>query len=489
MDFGGEADMVSSADEPLDGGGAPKKWNYRLRGFFRAPLKVGVGPKNDGTSGHEFHSPARIVGAHTDEWTYVGLAPDPTMSLWVSAENRDVVGTVILAASTFYDAGYSNLDQMGGASQAYVTLRFHEVFGNRGGLAWTVGAFSNRYGMAGPRQQSSGFYGTYLFGRTHVAGEALTADIDLSDDLELVLEHGVGAKLEFIPFIPLTDDPARAPYLPEQGPVPQGSNYVNHAHASLMVQDWMTVGAHYLSSWSPNDLANAATSAADANGEARLTVLGGDVHIDTKKAGNAYVGYSHVDGKNLLPLADGVQVLHGGNGESFARNYFGPSAIPDPRYDDGVATTPPAVFLPVADGKVDTVMGQYMLHLAPLMGREELAGPDVVLALFGMYNHVASNPLKSLDKMKFGGEIQVAPIRYVSIGARFDRVMPDGNRSEVAYSAFSPRVIVHTNFLSREYVMINYTRYFLGSQVTPSAPYDLVEPDPDLFTLSAQISF
>ena len=36
-----------------------------------------------------------------------------------------------------------------------------------GGLAWTVGSFSNRYGNAGANQTSSGYYGTYLFGRTH----------------------------------------------------------------------------------------------------------------------------------------------------------------------------------------------------------------------------------------------------------------------------------------------------------------------------------
>ena len=49
---------------------------------------------------------------------------------------------------------------------------------------WTMGGFSNRYGNAGPRQQSSGYYQTQLFGRTHVLGEALTADIQLGDELK-----------------------------------------------------------------------------------------------------------------------------------------------------------------------------------------------------------------------------------------------------------------------------------------------------------------
>ena len=158
---------------------------------------------------------------------------------------------MILAASTLYDSGYKDLDQMGGFSQAYVTLKAPNLFGNAGGIAWTVGSFSNRYGTAGPNQNSSGYYGTYLFGRTHVSGEALTADIDFSPDVELILEHGVGAKLEVVPFIPISKNPPIAPYLPDQQPVPQGSNYVHHAHAALVINDTLRIAGHYMTSWTP----------------------------------------------------------------------------------------------------------------------------------------------------------------------------------------------------------------------------------------------
>jgi hypothetical protein len=118
-------------------------------------------------------------------------------------------------------------------------MKAPDLFAGRGGLAWTVGSFSNRYGTAGPEQQSSGYYGTYLFGRTHVAGESLTADIDLNDKMELILEHGFGAKLEVVPWInPGATVPGpMAPYLPDQGPVPQGSTYVHHAHAALQMSN------------------------------------------------------------------------------------------------------------------------------------------------------------------------------------------------------------------------------------------------------------
>jgi hypothetical protein len=106
-----------------------------------------------------------------------------------------------------------------------------------------------------------------------------------------------------------------------------------------------------------------------------------------------------------------------------------------------------------------------------------------------MFNHVAYST-KQLDRVKFGTEVEVSPIRYVSIGARFDRVMPDGHDVSTAYSALSPRIIVHTNFLSREYVIIDYTRFFLGPQAHASTPYEAVpQADPNLVMLSALLSF
>jgi len=207
-----------------------------------------------------------------------------------------------------------------------------------------------------------------------------------------------------------------------------------------------------------------------------LTVTGGEVHVDGPVIGSAYLGYSHIKADNILPLADGIQVLHGANGLGFKQNYFGALDFVSlqPRNDSGT---------------VDSVLGQYILHFAPLVGGIT-RGPDAALAVYAMLNHVKA-PTFTTDKIKFGTEIQVAPIRYVSLGGRFDRVLPDGgNNTAVGYSAISPRVIVHTNFLSREYIIIDYTHYLLGDNAHASAPYDTYpKPDTNLFTLTALISF
>ena len=177
-------------------------------------------------------------------------------------------------------------------------------------------------------------------------------------------------------------------------------------------------------------------------------------------------------------------MLHSPGGFYFKHNYFGPLNPALPPGDDS--------------GKVDSVLGQYLIRLRPLLGLQP-EGPDLSLAVFGMLNHV-DGPTVTIDKIKAGGELQIAPFRNFSIGARFDRVMPDGDNPDPMYSAISPRIIVHTNWLSREYIMFSYTRYMLGDTAYPSereetpipfSPYypPLTKADPNLFVLSAQVGF
>ncbi len=237
-------------------------------------------------------------------------------------------------------------------------------------------------------------------------------DLDLSDSVRLLIEQGAGAKVEVVPF--RKANPPLLPYLPDQGPVPQGSNFVNHAHLSLILNDWVTISGHYLTSWSPNDLAEVTQEKAK---EARMNIFGGEIHTDHPVAGHGYVGYSYIDAERILPLSDGVQVIHGSTGYVFKENYFG--ALPD--------TGPIPEGLkqgldPLGrddSGKVQTLLFQYMLRAAPLFKRRS-PGPDVALAVFGMLNHVKA-PKHELngvvvpeftfeqDKIKLGGELQFAP--------------------------------------------------------------------------------
>jgi hypothetical protein len=511
VDFGAEADIVSSV-----GGEKPplqnRRWSYALKGFFRAPARVGIGPETGSTDGQQLHAPPRIVGRTPHDWDYIGVAPPPIGQIQLNVANRRVSANLILAGDVFREASYANLVELGGFSQAWITLKWPDLFGTSGGLGCSVGAFSERFGMAGPRQQSSGYYGTYLFGRTHVAGESCVIDVDVTPDLELLMEHGVGAKIEVTPF-QKGGEKVEAPFLPAQGPVPQGSTYLHHAHVALQQSDWLRLAAHYLYSWTPNDLTDPTVLPARTG---KLTVVGGEVHLDHSVAGSGYVGYAYTDARRILPLSDALEVIHSSTGASFKSNYFG--KLPLHLEQDGLLTQPTA---PGRDdtGTVQSILFQYILRARPLLGKRD-PGVDLTLAVFGMMNHIEATKTEIMgqvtlpnssefvppyafkqDRIKVGAELQFAPMHTVSLGARYDQVMPDGGNKDVAYSAISPRFILHTNWLSREYVILNYTRYFnMGKDVRPSPPYrapvvpaepyrSLTKPDPNLVSLTAMLAF
>ena len=105
--------------------------------------------------------------------------------------NDRVTGNISIAAYNITDGGYRNLQSQLGIDQAWVTIDESDLLEDgKGGLIWNVGVFQNRYGAAG--RYDAAKYETYLFGRTHVAGETLTLFYDLSPDLTLTFEHGLG---------------------------------------------------------------------------------------------------------------------------------------------------------------------------------------------------------------------------------------------------------------------------------------------------------
>src|SRR5262249_49128823 len=171
---------------------------------------------------------------------------------------------------------------------------------------------------------------------------------------------------------------------------------------------------------------------------------------------------------------DALQVIHANNGYGLVHNYLNPYYLYDPNMSPVriPAPTPGSVG---DSGTIDTVMFQYMLRLVPLLDLP-VRGRDLTLAVFGMSNHVKANmiPGGKQDKFKFGSELEASVLRYLALGVRFDRVMPNGNDTTVAYSAISPRLIIHSSWMSREYLLLSYTRYFLGSALTmtPTTTYD-----------------
>jgi hypothetical protein len=444
---------------------------FEIHGYLRAPLRIGVGPKNDRTGGTELHAPARVPDASFTDWRYLNSMPGPWSELFFSYGSGRARATISVAGYNQTIAGYRDLEAQLGINQAFVTLQFPGAFGRYGDLLLTAGSFSNRYGAAG--KHDAGMYQTYLFGRTKAVGETLSAKLSLSTQVSILFEHGVGAKLDVIPFDALNPRPD---YLPYPGPVPQGSTFLHHAHLGLHLGRILQMTGHYLRAWSPDDHNAPGTTSVPG----RMTVVGGEAHVSAGVFGDGYAGFSHIAGHHVRPLADVIEVLHSAGGYELKNNYFG-------RYDPRTKLTP-------ADdsGRIESLLAQYAVSLGRIARyptRFNGNGPDLTFTLFGMYNVVRSDTFDH-EMLKYGADALYSPLEVLAFGARFDMVNPDMATSAQSFSVLSPRVVLRTRFLARERVILQYSHYFLGKQAYAAFPYNaLPKADSNAVMLSASMSF
>jgi hypothetical protein len=443
--------------------------NYH--GFLRAPMRIGIGSGSHVMpgvpEGAKLHSPPRVPDSSYTNWQYTNNIGGPWTEMQFSYGNAKVFGTVSVASYNLSDANYRELVAQLGINQAWVTFNLPDLFGDRGGILWNVGVFSAGYGAAG--RYDAGAYGTYLFGRTHTSGETVSAFYDITDDLTLQLEHGIGARLDVQQRIAGLE----APYLPYPGPVQQFPTLLHHAHAGVTFRDKVRFAAHYLTQWTQS-----ATTTADPDG--RITSYGVEVKAYDTQFGNAYFGIARLDSTESLRVAGAFEALHSWEGWSLKDNYF-----------PGELST--------GTGSITSVMWQYTFSLATFLRYPESfwgQGPDLLLSTFGLFNSVSSDEgvfsqcaeeLCARKKLKLGGEATYTPLGWLGVSARYDLVQPNLANARTSFSVLSPRLLFRTEFISHEQIILMYSRYFNKSETVLSYPYDemMSRADENVFSIIA----
>lgn len=494
MDLGNEADLFTDDEKKVEQ--KSKQWKLRMKAFVRGTARLSLGDRHDGLSGIEPHAPPRIAGLSSGDWLHLGLVPNPSAKAYFRAGTPNLNATVILGGQPPFDEGFENVKEMGWFVDAYLTLKFPRAFGHRGGVSWTAGSFSHRYGNAG--KKTTGYYRTYLFGKTHVLGSVITADIDLTKHWELIIEHGVGAKGDVVPWGNLYADPPDATvanpnplfvtdpdadFFQGDGDQARGSNFLHHAHIQLRNDYWLRLGAHYLTSWTPND-GTRFSSTVNRNEEARLDVFGAEMNLDLA-TGSGFIGWSRMNMKDIVPLSNAIQNLHASRGSDYKKIYLeipleevGPTETRDVAQNDS--------------GTVDTVLFQYILRL----GNVFMGGPEIDLGAYGMYAHVTSEIEDAGDteidyhRLKFGFEAMYPMFSFMRTMFRYDRVIDDFDRPEGSFHAISPRLMFYSRNGSKERIMLNYTYFMYGSQVRVGSPFrsSNFKPDSHFLGLSAVMS-
>ncbi len=487
------SDITSSAQAqpPKTERTSTEDWGFGFHGFLRAPMRFSFGKEwiteQDPATGAtnkigedwRFKSPPQVPDATRNTWEYTGNLPVPYADIMLSFGNSIAVGTVTASTFNITDGSYRNINQNLGLDQAWVQVKFPDAFGRIGGIKWDVGIFQNRYGAMG--RYDAGRYDTYIFGRTHVAGETLTATFDLGEKLVLQVEHGFGAKADVLPrwswFDGLNGEPA--PWMPWGGDYEQGTTMVNHAHAALFLYDVpilneMVAAMHFMQSFTadadPSTLHNADPD--DDERDANLMTMGGDIKFNGAIFGDLYLGYSHLKSKELRRLSEGLEVLHSIQGYEFIENYYGPQE--EMR----------------GNGKIDTFAFQYMLSLSRLLwGLQGKTfngkGPDFQLGFFGMLNIISNNESYTLDdgtviefnlpekRFKWGTELIYTALPWLSLACRYDQVNPDLDDADkewtladgttadrdMTYHIISPQLRIKTAFVTHEEITIKYARY------------------------------
>jgi hypothetical protein len=426
-------------------------WKFFTHGYFRAPLRVGVGNRpacgagqNPGTmissgggaglvpcagpgqSTTNLHSPFVPDDQYLD-WRYTRQWEQAWTEVFLNYGNSHVVGTVGFQAYNFTDAGFNDTGAQLGIAQGYVTVTPNVGLSNVR-LKWKVGSFWEKFGGAG--NYDAGPYDTYLFARTHQIGESLAAEMD-AGDFTLKLTHGIGAKLEQV----------AAGQAPTAGS--PGFTLLDHIHAGLSYKKIVDANLHYLVSWAQDARATPTTP------DGKISVVGGEVRLTGGVAGQIYAGYSHVAAQNAGAVGPAIEVIHslGGGGHQTGNglidNYLGPCTMCAPA--------------DVGTGGIDTVEIAYNYSFGLLYRKLQDPrasfwgdGTDLTLSVFGMYTAVSSKDTTAdgVKKLKYGGDLVFRALSWLGVGARADVVQPTSKDSSQSFWVVSPKIIVKTAFVT-----------------------------------------
>jgi hypothetical protein len=431
-----------------------------FHGYLLLPLTLGFNERSDPAPGQGetvVHNPP-LIPNNSRSFSHTGVVPTPYGQVNFTYGNSLLSATLILAAENFSDATglYNPVEQLG-ARDAFLSLDLSEHAGVP--LEVRVGAYTGRYGVMG--SYDLGRYGTPLIARTNTIGESVTLALPLGDDLQLVLEQGLGGQLG----------------KPNTNTVPSqfndyafsevGATFVGHLHAGLDVSRLVQVGLHYLQAWSRDDTAGTGLAP-----DGTIRVLGADARLTAGRAGHLYLGLARTDLTNAATVSGALEVLNARGGPELIREYLGPASN--------------------GDGALTTIGVQYDLSVARLIYADAFQGlsPDILVSIFGIHTAVASDDpdFDGDGKLKLGSEVTYNALPWFGVSGRFDHVAP-GESSNESFNVITPRVLFHNGWDSQMEIALSYSRFIYGGDVvietgSPPTPDPLTLPDADVFALT-----
>ncbi len=444
-----------------------------FHGFILLPMNVAVLKRPDplpGQSSTALHSPPLIPQDQT-RFDYVGVVPQPWVQLNFSYGNSTVSATAVIAARAATDAaGIFDATKQLGVADAFVSANLSKTFGTP--FEVKVGGFTGRYGVMG--STDIGRYGTPLIARTNTVGVTTSVGVDLGKKFQLALEHGIGGSLGRPDIGTLPEgyndfaDTGAQGTPSEDAPWGVGATFVNHLHAAVGYDELAQLGGHYFVAWTQDD-----QSTPGAIRDGKISVIAADARLTLGRAGHLYAGFSHTDASHAATVSGVIEILNARGGPELIREYLG-------RESRG-------------NGSLNTFGGQYDLSLARAVFGEQFQGksPDVRLSLFGMGVSVSSDDpaADGVTKTKFGADAAYSLTSWFALSTRFDHVSPNSDDNNQAFNIISPRLLFHTDWLSRDEFALQYSYFQYGDGVIvrtgfPATDDPAATPDKSVISLS-----
>ncbi len=425
-------------------------WSFNFTGFMSASVRASVNTRDNprpGQSSTVFHSTPQNVEVY-GSFNDTASTPGNWVGLLFQYGNRYV--TANLSFDTHNPsraAGYEIIGSQYFINDTFLSIRVPPLDKLR--MAWNVGFFSQPYGYLG--QYGGGLYTPPLLGKVAGAGETLTAEFDLSDNVTLIFEDGIsgGNKTGKVP----------------KGALNTGSTtfsdsnlppaFTHHAHLGLRKKGETTlqVMGHFMTNWSQSDqvLPDVADNPDTRQWDERYPkdghiYVGG---IEAKAINQSYgylaLGGAVIDAKNVYRLR-GLNT-YGGDGVSLTNDWFG-------------GTTGGTGRLILAGINYKLSLAAILRAPAPFWGD----APDVqVEAAFQVATTKSADPgFDGRLKQKAGLDVLYTFIPWMGVGLRMDRIAPNSKDPEETFYAIAPRLQFRSNWSSHETVTLKYSKWVYG---------------------------
>ncbi len=435
-------------------------WTFTYSGFMSASLEVSATQREEtqpGQSETALHTLPVIIDEY-NSFTSTNSRPGNWVNMNFSYGNDVVTSSVSI--NTWNPSRPTNFWQIGSQyfiNNMFLRFRVPELEGFR--LNWTVGYFTNTYGVLG--QYGGGLYTHAIIGGPQGVGETVLIERDLGGGIVGVFEHGL-----------MGNAGGKAPNDIVQGGGDEAdpgwaASLTHHAHLGIVHGGSATLsaGLHYMNTWSQDDRLqrNPGLNPRDPQFPAdipttrevneayvpdgRLTVVGFDAKMTSNSLGVLGVGAAYIDGYWAFPLR-GVQTF-GGEPERLTNSWWG-------------VTTGGTGKMILGGISYTASIARLMMHPEPFNGQ----APDIVITTGATFGRTTSSELEYDKRVrhKYGIDALYTLTSWFGVGLRLDRVVPSSKNSRQTYHVVAPRLLFKTDWGSRENISLSYVKWFFGPE-------------------------